>query len=74
MGHEDEDCAACHEEIDGVHIDGNMKLFTYANSHEPHRRLYYEDMLFVPDDHVKNHEKALDLAIPGLQRVGHHFG
>jgi len=53
-------CPACSEGYGAVHIDANMKLFTWARKREEWRTPHYQ--LFARDEEVLKRLKALDLA------------
>jgi hypothetical protein len=56
QGFLDEQCAACYPHCDSVCMDGNMKLYTMSNTHEPHRTMYagfdHGNGIFVPEAEV----------------------
>ena len=63
-------CPACHPILHSVHVDANMKLYTWSSEDEkePWRQSYYKDgeWLFVADVDAVTHERLTDLAM-GIQ-------
>jgi hypothetical protein len=72
QGFLDEQCAACYPHCDSVCMDGNMKLYTMSNTHEPHRTMYagfdHGNGIFVPEAEVMKHMNELDTACPNLKQ------
>jgi hypothetical protein len=63
-------CPACHPHPHSMHVDANMKLYTWDSDDcswrvEPH----YQNVLFTPDTSVSQHIEALDLAYTKKQKV-----
>ena len=55
----DLECPACSEGLTAVHVDANMKLFTWDRKRELWRKPYHQQF-FVPDEDVVNHIAVLD--------------
>jgi hypothetical protein len=55
---------ACSGGMAGVHIDANMKLFTWRRGREPWRQQHYREF-FADDASVQLTLQALDLATGG---------
>lgn len=51
-------CPACSDGLEAVHIDANMKLFTWQRQRETWRSPHYTE-LFVPDDSVQDMLKSI---------------
>jgi hypothetical protein len=60
----DLECPACSGGMAGVHIDANMKLFTWRRGREPWRQQHYREF-FADDASVQLTLQALDLATGG---------
>jgi hypothetical protein len=58
----DLECPACSAGMNGAHIDGNNKLFTWKRSRELWRPPHYSE-LFADDSSVQRTLEALDLAL-----------
>ena len=54
-------CPACSEGMAGVHVDSNMKLFTWDRNRELWREHHYDEF-FEQDAHTQLTLSALDLA------------
>ena len=61
-------CPACSDGCAGVHVDANMKLFTWERAREVWRRAYF-DHFFMCDDTIKQERDATD-AVNGQQVCG----
>ncbi|WIA37247.1 hypothetical protein OEZ86_014193 [Tetradesmus obliquus] len=64
----DLECPACSEGMAGVHIDANMKLFTWLRHRELWRQQHYSEF-FAADASVQLSLRALDLAMGSTCRV-----
>lgn len=64
----DLECPACSAGMAGVHIDANMKLFTWRRGREPWRQQHYSE-LFAEDASVQLSLQALDLAMGSRVRL-----
>jgi hypothetical protein len=58
----DLECPACSAGMAGVHIDSNVKLFTWQRRRELWRRQHYSEF-FADDSSVQLSLQALDLAM-----------
>ena len=65
----DEDCAACHDECNLMHIDGDFKLHNFKHNYEADRSVYHSGMVFAPDAELKRHEITVDHIVPTLGKV-----
>ena len=54
-------CPACSEGLGAVHIDANMKLFTWQRHREKWRLPHYS--FFLPDTQVEDTLRAVDKAV-----------
>ena len=61
-------CPACSEGCAAVHIDANMKLFTWKRGREAWREHYFQNV-FLPDASVQGQLQAID-AVTGTQVRG----
>jgi hypothetical protein len=64
----DLECPACSDGMAGVHIDANMKLFTWLRHRELWRQQHYSEF-FADDASVQPSLQALDLAMGSTVRI-----
>ena len=64
----DLECPACSDGMAGVHIDANMKLFTWLRHRELWRQQHYSEF-FADDASVQLSLQALDLATGSTVRI-----
>ncbi len=64
----DLECPACSDGMAGVHIDANMKLFTWLRHRELWRQQHYSEF-FADDASVQPSLQALDLATGSTVRI-----
>lgn len=64
----DLECPACSGGFAGVHIDSNMKLYTWLRGREPWRQQHYSEF-FADDASVQLSLQALDLAMGSRVRA-----
>lgn len=58
-------CPACSDGCAGVHVDGNMKLFTWLRAREPWRPSHFAEF-FLADSVVKERLETID-SVTGQQ-------
>ena len=65
-------CPSCSGGMYSVHIDGNMKLFTWIRNGQGEQPSYYKDLFFSNDNEVLEHLAMADRAL-GAERVSTVF-
>lgn len=57
------ECAGCYPNPHSIHIDANMKMYTWKTNAEPHREPY-TDIFISRSSESQGHLRYLDLAMP----------